>query len=268
MIVFGHKRQPYRGAEPLTSSCWAPEGFIYHIPPGNGPEVFEKVEPTEPELQRMLATSPLRSHLTAPAQAALPSPPLALGIGHVALLLASGHLDGVVQPEGKPPHVVRGTSRKRAYVADVTETENDDGSTTTVTTIAERSSWWSGRWISPARSARFMNPTPRTNKPTPLAVGRSVASPFIGGTTMQQVPDVGSFDFEVYSAGRHGRRPVVTLPGPLRCHRASRERDSAAVRRGPRDERQGTDRRLAVVRQGSEADRVLASTSVTSTAPA
>ena len=51
---------------------------------------------------------------------------------------ASGHLDGVVSPEGKPPHVVRGTSRKREYVADVDETENDDGTTTTKTTIAEK----------------------------------------------------------------------------------------------------------------------------------
>lgn len=86
----------------------------------------------------MLTSSPLRSHLTAPVTTGLPSPPLALGIGHVALLLASGHLDGVVHPEGKLPHVVRGTSRKREYVADVTETENDDGSVTKKTTIAEK----------------------------------------------------------------------------------------------------------------------------------
>jgi hypothetical protein len=86
----------------------------------------------------MLAHSPLRAHLAAPAAAGLPSPPLALGIGHVALLLASGHLDGVVHPEGRPPHVVRGTSRKREYVADVTDTVNADGSTTTKTTISER----------------------------------------------------------------------------------------------------------------------------------
>jgi hypothetical protein len=63
---------------------------------------------------------------------------LALGIGHVALLLASGHLDGLVQPAGQSPHVVRGTSRKREYTAGVTETENPDGSTTTKTTISER----------------------------------------------------------------------------------------------------------------------------------
>jgi hypothetical protein len=86
----------------------------------------------------MLAQSPLRSHLTTPPDIPLPSPPLALGIGHVALLLASGHLDGVVQPEGKQPHVVRGTSRKREYVSEVTHTTNEDGTTTTKTTISER----------------------------------------------------------------------------------------------------------------------------------
>lgn len=86
----------------------------------------------------MLASSPLRAHLIAPAESPLPSPPLPLGIGHIALLLASGHLDGVVQPEAKPPHVVRGTSRKHSFVSDVTDTENDDGSTTTRTTISER----------------------------------------------------------------------------------------------------------------------------------
>ena len=52
--------------------------------------------------------------------------------------MASGHLDGLVQAEGMPPHVVRGTSRKHSFVSDVTENENDDGTTTTRTTISER----------------------------------------------------------------------------------------------------------------------------------
>jgi hypothetical protein len=141
VIVFGQKRRQLR-AEPWGSSSWssvqAPRGFLYRIPPGPGPRLFQKVEPTESELQHLLAQSPLRSHLTTPAPVALPSPPLALGIGHVALLLASGHLDGMVHPPGQSPHVVRGTSRKREYVADVSETENEDGSTTKKTTISER----------------------------------------------------------------------------------------------------------------------------------
>jgi len=141
VIVFGTKRAK-RKAEEWGSASWeamqAPRGFLYRIPAGTGPRNFQKVEPTEPELRRMLAGSPLRSHLTAPPIAPLPSPPLALSIGHIALLLASGHLDGVVHPPGRPPHVVRGTSRKREFVADVTETENLDGSTTKKTTLSER----------------------------------------------------------------------------------------------------------------------------------
>ena len=113
-------------------------GFRYQIPVGTGPRLFQKIEPTESELRRMLTDSPLRAYLNSPAELAVPSPPLPLGIGHVALLLASGHLDGVVRPDGKLPHVVRGTSRKHSFVSDVTDSENDDGSTTTRTTISER----------------------------------------------------------------------------------------------------------------------------------
>jgi hypothetical protein len=143
VVVLGHKRarpdaDSVRSGWKPWESVEAPKHFIYHIPPGNGPRVFQKVEPTEAELQRMLAESPLRSHLAVPAATPLPSPPLALGIGHVALLLASGHLDGVVQPEGGVPRVVRGTSRKRAFVSDVTDTVNPDGSVTTRTTVSER----------------------------------------------------------------------------------------------------------------------------------
>lgn len=143
VTVFGHKRQkPHVDLQKSGGLSWesveAPEDFEYRIPPGNGPRFFQKIEPTESELQRMLAGSPLCSYLKSPPETPLPSPPLALGIGHVALLLASGHLNGIVQPEGKLPHVVRGTSRKHSFVSDVTDTENDDGSTTTRTTITER----------------------------------------------------------------------------------------------------------------------------------
>jgi predicted RNA methylase len=141
VVLFGHKRaKPH--ADRWRSSSWesvqAPADFVYQIPAAPGPRIFLKTDPTERELEEMLSHSPLRAHLAAPAAVGLPSPPLALGIGHVALLLASGHLDGVVYPDGQPPHVVRGTSRKREYVADVTETDNDDGTTTTKTTIAEK----------------------------------------------------------------------------------------------------------------------------------
>src|SRR5262249_17961352 len=91
VVVFGHKRDRPEADRTGTLSSWdavqAPKGFRYQIPSGAGPRRFEKTEPTEPELQRMLASSPLRSRLIAPPEATVPSPPLPLGIGHVALLL-------------------------------------------------------------------------------------------------------------------------------------------------------------------------------------
>ncbi|XZE35323.1 DUF6094 domain-containing protein [Pirellulaceae bacterium SH501] len=39
-------------------------------------------------------------------------PPMRLSKGHIALLLASGMLDGIVEPPGEKPHVVRGSTRK------------------------------------------------------------------------------------------------------------------------------------------------------------
>ena len=142
VIAFGHKRARPEADRTKDRKAWdtvlAPAGFRYQIPPGTGPRLFQKVQPTEPELRRMLVGSPLRSHLMSPPGTPVPSPPLPLGIGHVALLLASGHLDGVVHPQGKLSHVVRGTSRKHSFISDVTDTENDDGSTTTRTTISER----------------------------------------------------------------------------------------------------------------------------------
>lgn len=142
VALLAHKRrQPKGNPHGYSSVGWyeglAPNDFVYRIPPGPGPKFFAKVEPTEPELQRLLTQSPLRMHVHTPPSYSVPSPPLALGIGHVALLLASGHLDGIVEPDGKPPHVVRGSSRKSEHT-EVSETVNDDGSTTTKTTISER----------------------------------------------------------------------------------------------------------------------------------
>ena len=128
------------GHETSWESVAAPPDFWFSHP-RRGPvrKHFQKVEPTEPELRRFFAQSPLRTHLTVPTSLPLPSPPLALGIGHVALLLASGHLDGLVQFDDRFPRlVVRGTARKHSFVSDVSETDKLDGSVTTRTTISER----------------------------------------------------------------------------------------------------------------------------------
>ena len=98
VIVFGLKRvrpQADQRASPSWESACAREGFVYRIPTGPGPRVFQKIEPTEPELQRMLLKSPLRSHLATPPELPLPSPPLALELvtsrffWRVVILMAS-----------------------------------------------------------------------------------------------------------------------------------------------------------------------------------
>lgn len=55
-------------------------------------------------------------------------PPLKLGKGHLALLLAGGHLNGVVEKDGRPPHVVRGTAMKEEFQKSTEVIETEDGS--------------------------------------------------------------------------------------------------------------------------------------------
>jgi hypothetical protein len=116
---------------------WTPEA-VYPIPPGRPLSLWAKTMLTEAETLAALERSPLRKLLVTPPDDCLPEPPLALGRGHVALLLASGHLDGVVRPAGASLHAVRGTARKLTYVADTSSTENDDGSTTEKIVMRER----------------------------------------------------------------------------------------------------------------------------------
>ncbi len=116
----------------------APAGHVYSIPAAGPPKRFAKVEPTEDELAAALAASPLRERWRERPAWKLPSPPLALGTGHLALLLASGHLDGLVQPLGESPHLVRGTSRKKQYLVGREESETDRGESVVKTTYGER----------------------------------------------------------------------------------------------------------------------------------
>jgi hypothetical protein len=60
------------------------------------------------------------------------------GIGHRAMLLASGHIDGLICPANEPPHVIRGTAAKDSYVASSNTSEDDNGNVTTRTVISER----------------------------------------------------------------------------------------------------------------------------------
>jgi len=107
----------------------------YQLPSGSKPITFRKVEPTDEEVLAMLARSPNVAAARKPRS--LPRPPIPPGAGHRALLLASGLINGLIQPEGEPPHVLRGLAKKERFLRDSSST--DDGKTeTTVTRYSEK----------------------------------------------------------------------------------------------------------------------------------
>ena len=61
-----------------------------------------------------------------------------LGLGHLALLLASGSLDGLIEPPDEPPHVIRGTVRKVEYVKSQTSDLDDNNREVVKTVLAEK----------------------------------------------------------------------------------------------------------------------------------
>lgn len=141
VVVFGYRRAKSAEADwdarydELKST---PHDRAYIVPSGPGPRTFEKHELTEEEVGRALAASKLQRLLEPPKEMPLPRPPLPLAKGHIAMLLASGHLDGIVRPDGEEPHVVRGTATKKQYLKEQAEDEHEDGSTTTKSVYAEK----------------------------------------------------------------------------------------------------------------------------------
>ena len=144
-VILGRKR---RSPAPLSSRLryyeWLDrqmtKNIVYQLPPGHRPKVWKKTEPTDTELARMVAASPLRFMIDRPTDKAgcCARPPMSIGIGHRALLLASGFCDGLIQPPNAPPHLVRGTCGKETYVASCTTEEDDDGNSTTKTVLSEK----------------------------------------------------------------------------------------------------------------------------------
>lgn len=102
------------------------------------PRSFEKAGLTPEELREALASSPLWKLTSEPPERQKARPPLPLAKGHVALLLASGELDGIIHPPGGEPHLVRGTAIKRPCEPQVTEEVLPSGQVKTVTVIRER----------------------------------------------------------------------------------------------------------------------------------
>ena len=144
-IVLGQKRkQP--NTEDYSSyrwdwlDTWMNLRTVYRLPAGERPRQFRKLEPTGAELSRLVAQSPLRFHIQRPADRLnyRPRPPMSPGIGHRAMLLASGHIDGLICPPDELPHVIRGTAAKDKHVASCDESEDDNGNVTTRTVISER----------------------------------------------------------------------------------------------------------------------------------
>lgn len=110
------------------------EGQRFHVGEGNKPKRFRKTEMTDQELEKYLDAerpSMLRSETMLTQQHK--RPPLELGTGHLALLLASGHLDGLVSKPGHEPHVVRGTARKEEYVVSREKEPHGNGAKVTET---------------------------------------------------------------------------------------------------------------------------------------
>lgn len=101
----------------------------FTIPATTPPKRFEKAGLTPQEIELGLAQSPLGRLTEAGRPRELPRPPLQLGRGHIAMLLASGDLDGEVELEGEAPHVVRGTATKKQ---ELVSEEERDGTTRSV----------------------------------------------------------------------------------------------------------------------------------------
>lgn len=117
----------------LISHDKDPEVATWELARGWRPNTFKKTTYTDDELLSAVAGSPLGRVLDEVADLPVKRPPLPLDKGHVALLLASGMLNGTVEgPEG--PHVVRGTAKKVEYYNREASDSHEDPETGKVTT--------------------------------------------------------------------------------------------------------------------------------------
>lgn len=104
------------------------------------PHKFDKVGYLDEELYERLSRSPLNKLVKEYTTPPVARPPLPPGKGHVALLLASGMLDGCVHGEDGT-HVVRGTAKKVDYfneAATPEPTEDENGAVTSKEVWSQR----------------------------------------------------------------------------------------------------------------------------------
>lgn len=120
LVVLGVRKARLRGdlgaeralRKALKEPPPLPEDIWFSIPEAE-PEVRPFVPGclTAGEAQEVAAASPLWKTFRRPGSGELGRPPVPLHAGHVALLLAAGHLDGAVG-EGQDRHLVRGSVEK------------------------------------------------------------------------------------------------------------------------------------------------------------
>jgi hypothetical protein len=132
VIAFGVKRSGLKELkgnrhDALPRLTAPPSGMVYHIPESSGPKRWQKTQLTQDEIEAMLSRSPLNRLLEPPPRRVLPRPPLPVNKGHLSLLLASGHLDGIVRPSGESAHVIRGVATKLTSLKERTEEELEGG---------------------------------------------------------------------------------------------------------------------------------------------
>lgn len=142
VVMFGVRVDPDKDSRLPWKMTWTDQCSLdpvsYQIPSCKGPASFRKVVLTDGEILEMSARSSARSILSITEDPPLARPPLALGEGHIALLVASGHLDGLIEPPNESSHVVRGMSKKVEFIDSVEDSEDDGGNYKTTTVLKQR----------------------------------------------------------------------------------------------------------------------------------
>jgi predicted RNA methylase len=213
VVVFGRRLPKEIGYwESREKEIEDPQPGQWHIPQTKPPLTFAKTDWTDAEFHRALDRSPLQTFLQSPPETELARPPLPLGKGHKALLIASGYLDGMVCPPNEPPHVVRGTCKKIKYISSVEEKETSDGGTATVTTWSERISLVVRTLESDGTLTTLQDDPDANEKPTATdddsinpASDSDEPAPIASGTDAGRNGSAGPHAGQDHHAGRRGK---------------------------------------------------------------
>lgn len=100
---------------------------VWAIPATDGPRIWLRSRLTQGEILEALARSPLTKLLADPVEMEPDRPLLPLYKAHIAMTLAAQIVGGVIEPEGEPPHVVRGTVTKQPIILDDHDVLNEKG---------------------------------------------------------------------------------------------------------------------------------------------